>query len=96
MPSRRCLDCGALAARSRCTTCEQRRQSHRNANRTHYHGTYDKDAAMVRATATVCWLCGDGPRPGDPWQADHVHPGDPTSELRPAHRSCNAARGNRA
>jgi hypothetical protein len=40
-------------------------------------------------------LCGGGARPNDPWQADHVIPGDADSPLAPAHRSCNAARGNK-
>jgi hypothetical protein len=47
----------------------------------------------VRAEAVACWLCGDGPRPDDPWTADHVTPGDPDSILLAAHRSCNSRRG---
>jgi 5-methylcytosine-specific restriction endonuclease McrA len=48
---------------------------------------------MVEA-ATYCYLCGDGPRPGDPFVADHVIPGalggpDTLDNLAPAHRSCN-------
>jgi 5-methylcytosine-specific restriction endonuclease McrA len=45
---------------------------------------------------TVCWLCGrDGAD-----SADHVLPrsrggSDALENLRPAHRACNSARGNR-
>ena len=60
-----------------------------------YSGDYRKRAKEVRESATICWLCGDGARRDDPWQADHVVPGDPYSVLAPAHRSCNAARGNK-
>lgn len=98
MPRRPCLtpDCPNLTNRGpRCTTCERDYQRRRNANRPQYAGSHDRRAAEVRANATVCWLCGEGPRPDDPWQADHVIPADPRSELRPAHRSCNARRGNR-
>ena len=60
-----------------------------------YAGDYRKRAKAVRDSANVCWLCGGGVRPNDPWQADHVIPGDADSPLAPAHRSCNAARGNK-
>lgn len=60
-----------------------------------YNSDYRKRAAQVRANATFCYLCGDGPRANDPFQADHVIPGDPMSPLAPAHRSCNASRGNK-
>ena len=62
-----------------------------------YSGDYRKRAAQVRATALVCHLCGDGFRLSDPWVADHVDAsshGD-IAELRAAHRSCNAKRGNK-
>lgn len=98
MPRRPCLACGhrlAEPGKPRCSACERDHQRQRNASRPHYDGDYAARAAVVRANATVCWLCGEGPRPSDPWQADHVKPGNPASELRPAHRSCNASRGNR-
>ena len=44
----------------------------------------------------VCWICGEGARAGDPWQADHVTAGDYHSQLLGAHRSCNIARANKA
>lgn len=90
-----CLTCGDPTPNgSRCQECEAERQANRNARRTHYKGDYKKLAAQVRAYAVQCWICGEGHRHDDPWQADHVTPGDPTSELRAAHRTCNARRGN--
>jgi hypothetical protein len=60
-----------------------------------YSGDYRKRAAQVRATATVCHICGDGPRFNDPFEADHIDPANPASELKAAHRSCNGSRGNK-
>ena len=92
---RPCLDCRCLSANgSRCQTCAGRREAGRAAGRAHYRGDYRKRAAEVRATATMCWLCGEGAIDGDPWTADHVQPGDPDSILLPAHRSCNSRRGD--
>jgi rubredoxin len=92
-----CLDCGRPVPATRCPGCQQQHELRRYANggRKHYGGDYRRRAAQVRATAWRCWLCGGMARPGDPWQADHVTPGDPASELRPAHRSCNIARSNK-
>lgn len=100
MAAKRCA-CGAFTRNGpRCTQCEAEHQAHRNATRTHYQGDYRTRAAALRRAATmdpttVCWLCGEPARPDDPWTADHVTAGDPSSELRPAHRSCNSARGSR-
>jgi len=94
---RPCLDCGALSTKSRCETCNrelERRRSAARPPRKHYAGDYRKRAKAVRESAGACWLCGDGPRPNDPWQADHVVPGDPASPLAAAHRSCNIRRAN--
>jgi 5-methylcytosine-specific restriction endonuclease McrA len=60
---------------------------------------YTKNALAVVQAATRCHLCGEGPRPGDPFVADHVVPrslggSDEIDNLRPAHRSCNGRRGN--
>jgi hypothetical protein len=93
---RPCLDCHQLTRnRSRCEACEAKRQHHRNQARANYYdATYAKRAARVRATATNCWICGETAKPDDPWTADHVIPGDAGSPLLPAHRSCNARRGD--
>jgi len=72
--------------RSRCATCHEQRRSVRYDN-----ASYKTARARLRANARVCWICGQGPRPDDPWEADHVT----GSELRPAHRSCNRARTRR-
>ena len=97
---RPCLDCGKPSSGSRCAPCNTKRnagkEATRNPNRKAlYDNDYRKAAKLVRDTATVCWVCGEGPRPTDPWQADHVRGGDPSSPLLPAHRSCNARRANR-
>lgn len=92
---RPCIVCGTLTEqRTRCPQHELEWSRARAQRRPHYRGDYAKRAARVRATAEVCWLCGQGPRAGDPWTADHVQPGDPSSPLAPAHRSCNSRRGN--
>ena len=82
---RPCLGCGTLTTTSRCEPCQR-------TARNHYTGTYAARAKQVRDTATVCWICREGTRTGDPWTADHYYPGDPTSPLLPAHKSCNSRR----
>ena len=93
-----CLDCGKPGQASRCTDCTRRKEASRirptEARNKLYNRKHRRLAAYVRATATTCWVCGQGARDGDPWQADHVLPGDPGSPLLPAHRSCNIARAN--
>jgi 5-methylcytosine-specific restriction endonuclease McrA len=62
-------------------------------------GTYSRNAALVRATATICHLCGEPfTDPNDPPVADHVIPrgiggSDDLSNLRASHRSCNGRKG---
>lgn len=87
---RPCLGCGTLTRhpKGRCPPCLTQARAHYD------NPTYRADAAQVRATATRCWICGQGPRPNDPWHADHLEPGQRTSELLPAHASCNVRRGN--
>ena len=80
-----CLDCGTLTPNTRCHTCHQ-------ASRKHYKGDYAQRSRQVRDTATHCWICGQPAKPNDPWTADHYYPGDPTSPLLPAHKSCNSRR----
>lgn len=98
MPLRRCLTCGQLTERTtrcaRCATLKRDTPERRAHKQQLYGGDYRKRAAQVRATTVRCWLCGEGARAHDPWQADHVRAGDPASPLAGAHRSCNARRGS--
>lgn len=101
-----CIDCGTLTTNG--TRCEgdylTRRRAHDKARDTPerkakkkllYGGDYQKQANLIRDHATECYLCGGGPRPADPFEADHIDAGNPASALLPAHRSCNQSRGNR-
>lgn len=100
-----CLECGQLSRNNRCDTHqatidrakEKRRDTpeRRAKKKLYYNSDYQRRARHVRQTAEVCHICGQGAREGDGWQADHLIPGDPTSPLLPAHRSCNAKRGNK-
>ena len=96
-----CLVCGKLTrGANRCEDHQppKRDYSVRNAKKREtgqYSGDYRRRAKMVRDSAVICHICRQGYRPYDPWQADHIIPGNPESELAPAHRSCNASRGNR-
>ena len=95
-----CLDCGALSYGSRCEIHQRRVEQLRDVRRAEkkrvlYNSEYRKQAAYVRATAITCHICGDGARLDDPWQADHLNAGDPSSPLAAAHRSCNAKRGDK-
>jgi 5-methylcytosine-specific restriction endonuclease McrA len=63
-------------------------------------GSYTRAAAQLRAAATTCHICGEGPRANDPWVADHLLPrmfggSDDISNLAAAHQSCNGRRGAR-
>ena len=100
---RPCTDCGRLTSGGNLCDVHQRaldsvidaKKRERKIQSGQYSGSYKRRAAVVRASAVVCHLCGEGFRLDDPWQADHVVAGDPNSVLLPAHRSCNASRGNR-
>ena len=83
-----CIECGALTTASRC-------EQHAITKPVLYNKDYKRHAAYIRATATVCHLCGKEAIDGDPWTADHLDAGDPTSPLAAAHRSCNSRRGNK-
>ncbi len=97
---RPCLNCsrptttGDYCAREPCQELGDR-----NRRRTHYRGDYTRRAADLRARSrsdptTRCTICGARARAGDPWTAHHIRPGDPTSPLEPAHKSCNEALGD--
>lgn len=104
MPLRPCLDCGTLAQGSRCETHEKARKQlkyrhespeRKAKKRKLYNTQYQKVAKAVREGAYLCHICGQGGRAGDPFEADHLFPGEITSPLLPAHRSCNRAKGNK-
>jgi len=100
-----CLDCGVLTSGgNRCEDHQnlvdqihQIKRASRKKETGQYSGSYKRRAAEVRANALVCWICGEGARVGDPWQADHVNPSEhgETAELRAAHGSCNRQRSNK-
>lgn len=101
-----CLTCGTLSTNgSRCLEHAYKVEAARNARRDRrkaetgqYSGAYSRLAKIVRQTATVCHLCGKPFEPGDRIEADHLTPGTPVvalEQLAPAHRECNARRGNK-
>lgn len=99
-----CLECGKLTSGgNRCdyhqNLVEQLHEAKRalvKKNSGQYSGSYKRRAAEVRQTALICWICGEGPRVNDPWQADHVNPAESgdVAELKAAHGSCNRRRSN--
>lgn len=70
------------------------------------HRAYRRATKRLRATSSVCWICGkeiDTSLPATDrmsWTADHVVPrskgGALLGELKAAHRACNSSRGNKA
>lgn len=100
-----CLDCGELTnGGNRCEDHQNLVEKLHNAKRAavkkvtgQYAGSYRARAKLVRETALVCHLCGDGARANDSWVADHVDPGSAgdTALLLPAHKSCNERRGSK-
>ena len=69
-------------------------------NKRHYKGSYQQDAAQLRAMAyanpdTRCARCGLtlADKPGDTWDAGHAEDGRPGGLLRPEHSSCNRSAG---
>lgn len=98
-----CLACGELSLDNYCPTCAKARKKQRDHDpirverkRRLYGPNYRRLAPIVKANATHCHICGEGYRPDDPWEADHLYPqqGD-LSPLAPAHRTCNQQRGNK-
>ena len=96
-----CLTCGRLQRNG--SYCEEhqpvRQESARRKaiKRDRYDATYRKLAKHVRDNTEVCHICGEGWRPNDPWEADHIDPTNPDAKywLAGAHRSCNQKKGNR-
>jgi 5-methylcytosine-specific restriction endonuclease McrA len=84
-----CSICGRPSPTSRCS------QHPKPPKRS---GSYTRNAAKVRASATSCYLCGKPFTAEDPAVADHVKPrafggSDNPANLKAAHRSCNGRKG---
>lgn len=101
-----CIICGTISRGTRCPTHQTEYDDAKNKQRDSnperiarkkllYNNTYRKQAQWIRNTATACHLCGIPFQPGDAIEADHVDAGNPNSELKPAHKRCNASRGAR-
>ena len=100
-----CIKCGTLSKNNVCDVHlaeikarDNARGNARKARTNQYGGAYKRLAKIIRETAEVCYICGQGWRPNDPFEADHLQPGSEVyslSQLAPAHRSCNIARGKK-
>jgi 5-methylcytosine-specific restriction endonuclease McrA len=103
-----CLKCKALfKARSEyCDSCRLERKPREQTPRVYsaerkirkgllYGGDYRERAKVVRQTATHCHICKQIFTDRTQIQADHLIPGNPQSPLAPAHRRCNAQKGNK-
>ena len=96
MAQRPCITCGTPTPTTRCPTCEHTRRTQLYDN-----PTYRATRETAQREQHTCWLCGHPIPPNATWPnphsltLDHVHPGQPHSPLRPAHLTCNSARGNR-
>lgn len=101
-----CLRCGELSYENYCEihrelkAAELRQRLATLPKRTDksklYGGDYRKRAKEVKEKSTHCHICHKPATPGDPFEADHIIPGDPNSPLAAAHRSCNRSKGNRS
>jgi len=102
---RPCIRCGKLSRENLCEVHlaevkvrANARGAERKARTNQYGGAYKRLAKLIRDTAEACHICGEGYRPLDPFEADHLTPGEEVtslSQLAPAHRSCNINRGNK-
>lgn len=100
-----CIRCGKLSKENLCETHMAEVKARANARGAarksvtgQYSGAYKRLAKIIRDTAQACHICGQGYRPNDPFEADHLYPGTEVTslaQLAPAHRSCNIARGNK-
>jgi len=100
-----CLECGKLSFENRCETHQaiyktKRAERYNSIARKEkkkllYGGDYQKRRAAVLANAVRCHICREYFKAGDKIDADHLIPGNPNSDLMPAHASCNRSRGNK-
>lgn len=94
--------CPALATyRGRCKTHARAQEVRRGTRQQRGLG---RDHEILRAQTLReekhCWICGEGPRPNDPLEADHVTARanggtNVRSNYRAAHASCNRRQGAR-
>jgi 5-methylcytosine-specific restriction endonuclease McrA len=87
---RACVQCGVPCHGSRCPAHALPPRDRARASQ--------KMLRQIAASATHCAICGEGPRPGDPFVAHHVvprahHGSDDPSNLAGAHASCNGRKG---
>ena len=90
MTLKACVVCGRPCKGPRC-------DKHAIPVRPRNRKVQDAIAAFV-ATVTHCAICGEGPRPDDPFVCDHRIPraaggSDDPSNWQGAHRSCNGRKG---
>jgi hypothetical protein len=100
-----CIRCGKLSINNLCDVhlaqvkaAQNARGAARKSQTNQYGGAYKRLAKIIRDTAQTCHICGQGYKPNDPFEADHLEPGSEVyslSQLAPAHRSCNISRGKK-
>jgi hypothetical protein len=99
-----CRVCGTLSPDPLCPPHQaqakqvhEARRAQRKAQTGQYSGDYARRARLVRESAILCHLCGEGKKEEDPFEADHVIAASngTTGQLLPAHRSCNRRRSNK-
>jgi 5-methylcytosine-specific restriction enzyme A len=89
-----CLGCGALTRRSRCPTCQARRDAARGTTAQRGYGAaHQRRAHAAIAAQPWCSNCGAT----TDLTADHITPlargGDPLGPIRVLCRRCNSRRG---
>jgi hypothetical protein len=99
-----CLTCGKLSLERLCEVHlalenkehEERRKKTKALTK-QYKGSYSSRAKAVRENAVICHICKQPKKIEDPFEADHINPGEngQIAELLPAHRSCNRQRSNK-
>lgn len=105
MAPRPCLDCGTPSPNTRCRGCQRPRDQAKWERNPNADPEYRRIMRQVTAMLPIkCALCGQPIRhtgqDGAALTLDHVRPvsaggSNDASNLRPAHRGCNSARGNR-
>lgn len=93
-----CLDCGSVVPvrAGRCVACRRVWNARRNADPK--RAGYRNPEYLAQPKDGTCWLCGELIAQGEGTR-DHVVPLAKdfyAVATRPAHRSCNSARGARS